>query len=137
MRAFHLPLFAALAGCTTLSAPYPAPGAEPVRLLVQQSETNLRKLVLSLSDPAAVPAFAEAAAGLDAARVAVATDAVLGGADFGLAVQAERAALGVTLAICADGVAKMAGADRAEAARYARGTFAFTCLGPLGVFAGR
>ncbi|MGL6044710.1 MAG: hypothetical protein ACRC1J_12375, partial [Sandaracinobacteroides sp.] len=135
------PLFAALAGCTTLSAPYSAPGSEPIRLLVQQSEGDLRKLLFDLADPAAVPAFAEISAGLDAARVAVATDAVLGaadfGADFGLALQAERAALGVTLKICADGVDRMAALGRADAASYARGTFAFTCLVPLGMFAAR
>jgi hypothetical protein len=137
MRPRYLPLFAVLAGCTTLSAPYPSAGAEPIRLLLQQSEADLRRLVRDLSDPAAVPAFAEVASGLDSARVAVATDAVLGAGDFGLALQAERAALGVTLKLCADGVDRMAAADRPAAAGYARGTFAFTCLVPLGVFAGR
>jgi hypothetical protein len=137
MRAFQLPLFAALAGCTTLSAPLAGPADTSLRLAVGAAEAGVRRLVLDLSDPAATPDFAATVAALDSARVAVATDAILSGADFGLALQAERAALGVTLAVCADGVGRMASAEPAAAAGYARGTFAFTCLAPLGVFGGR
>jgi hypothetical protein len=137
MRVFHLPLFAALAGCTTLSAPLPGPTDPALRPTVAAAEAAMRGLVLDLSDPAADPDFAGATVALDAARVAVLTDAIRMGADFGLAYQAERAALGVTLGVCADGVGRMAAAEPAAAAGYARGTFAFTCLAPLGVFAAR
>jgi hypothetical protein len=137
MRVFHLPLFAALAGCTTLSAPLPGPGDGAVRLALGAAEAAVRQYVLGLADQAAAPDPAPARAALQAARVTVATEAVLSAADFGLAHQAERAALGVTLTICAEGVERMAAADRAGAEAYGRGTFAFTCLAPLGVFAGR
>jgi hypothetical protein len=137
MRFVYVPLFAALAGCTTLSAPLPGPADGAVRPLLAAAESGLRRLVLDLSDPVATPDFAAASLALDQARVAVMTDAIRSGADFGLAYQAERAALGVALGVCTDGVSRMAGAERATAAKYARGTFAFTCLVPLGVFAGR
>jgi hypothetical protein len=137
MRMISLPLFAALAGCATLSAPLPGPGSSNLRLAVGAAEAGVRGLVLGLPDPAALPDFAAASAALDAARVAVATDAIRSGADFGFALQAERAALGVTLKVCADGVERMAAADRAAAASYARGTFGLVCLAPLGVLAGR
>lgn len=136
MRLFHLPLLAALAGCATLS-PLPWPRDAEVRLIVRQTEGELRGLLQDLADPVAVPAYARASGVLDAARVAVATDAALAGADFGLAAQAERAALGVTLTVCAQGVAKLAGSPRDEAERYARGVFSLTCVVPLGVFAVR
>lgn len=136
MRLFHLLLLAALAGCTTL-APLPGPGDAEVRLAVRQTEGELRDLMRDLADPAAVPAYARAAGVLEAARVMVATDAILGAADFGLERQAERAALGVTLSLCSQGVAKMAALPRDDAERYARGGFSLGCLVPLGVFAVR
>lgn len=138
MHLVHLPLLAALAGCTTLSAPQASLGLPTsLRLSVGAAEAGVRQLVLDLSDPAATPDFAATVAALDSARVAVATDAIVAGADFGFQLQAERAALGVTLAVCAEGVGRMAVADRAAAAGHARGTFAFTCLAPLGVFSAR
>lgn len=135
MRALQLPLFATLAGCTTLAAPLPAPQAPEIRQVVGEAETQVRRLVFGLSDGSA-PDFAPALAALDLARVTVATSSLLAGPEIGLAAQAERTALGVTLAICAEGVKRMAAAPDTAAA-YARGTFGFTCVVPLGVFAGR
>lgn len=135
MRAFHLPLFAALAGCTTLSMPLPDAGDPDIRAAVGAAEAEVRGLVFGLSD-GKTPDFGAALAALDAARVTVATAAVLAGPEIGLAAQAERAALGVTLTVCAEGVKRMAAAPD-TAAGYARGAFSFTCVVPLGVFAGR
>lgn len=136
MRLFHLPLLAALAGCSTL-APLPGPGEPEVRLLVQRADRELATLLSDIADPVAVPDYAAAAAVLDAARVQVATDAILAGMDFGLAGQAERAALGVTLTLCVEGVAKMAALPKAAAARQARGVFGVSCVAPLRVLAVR
>ncbi len=135
MRIVHLPLFAALAGCTTLAGPLPAPHDPLIRQVVGTAEAEVRRLVFGLADGAA-PDFAAALAALDQARVTVATASVLAGPEIGLAAQAERAALGVTLTVCSEGVKRMAAAPEAAAA-YARGTFGFSCVVPLGVFAGR
>lgn len=135
MRVFHLPLFAALAGCTTLAVPLPGAQDPEIRTVVGAAEDEVRRLVFGLSDGSA-PEFGAALAALDVARVTVATASVLAGPEIGLAAQAERAALGVTLGICAEGVKRMAAAP-GTAAAYARGAFSFTCVVPLGVFAGR
>ena len=135
MRLFHLPLFAALAGCTTLAAPLPAAHDPSIRQSVGAAEAEVRRLAFGLSD-GAQPDFGAALAALDSARVTVATASVLAGPEIGLAAQAERAALGVTLAVCAEGVKRMAAAPE-TAAGYARGAFSFSCVVPLGVFAGR
>jgi hypothetical protein len=136
MRLFHLPLLAALAGCSTL-VPLPGPGEPEVRLLVQRADRELGALLADIADRVTVPDYAAAAAALEVARVKVATDAILAGADFGLAGQAERAALGVTLTLCAEGVAKMARLSKAEAARQAQGVFGVSCVVPLRVLAVR
>jgi hypothetical protein len=135
MRAIHLPLFAVLAGCTTLGAPLPGPHDREIRDVVGTAEAAVRGLVFGLSD-GSPPDFGTALAALDAARVTVATASVLAGPEIGLAAQAERAALGVTLTVCAEGVKRMAAAP-GTAAGYARGTFSFSCVVPLGVFAAR
>lgn len=135
MRAFHLPLFAALAGCTTLSAPLPDRNAPEIRAAVGAAEAEVRRLVFGLAD-GTTPDFAPALAALDTARVTVATSSVLAGPEIGLAAQTERAALGVTLTVCAEGVKRMAAAPE-TAATYARGTFSLSCVVPLGVFAAR
>jgi hypothetical protein len=140
MRIFQLPLLAAplfstLAGCTTLTAPLPGAHDPEIRAAAGAAEAQVRGLVFGLADGAA-PDFGAALAALDVARVTVATASVLAGPEIGLAAQAERAALGVTLTVCAEGVKRMAAAPKAAAA-YARGTFSFTCVVPLGVFAAR
>jgi hypothetical protein len=135
MHIFHLPLFAALAGCTTLAPALPGAHDPEIRTVVGTAEAEVRGLVFGLSD-GATPDFGAALAALDVARVTVATASVLAGPEIGLAAQAERAALGVTLSVCAEGVKRMA-ASPDTAAGYARGTFGFTCVVPLGVFAGR
>lgn len=136
MRLFLLPLLVLLAGCSTL-VPLPGPGEPEVRLLVQRADRELGALLADIADPVAVPDYAAAASALDAARVQVATDAILAGVDIGLAGQAERAALGVTLTFCADGVARMARLPKEEAAREAQGVFGVSCVVPLRVLAVR
>ncbi len=135
MRVFQLPLLATLAGCATLAPALPGAHDPEIRAVVGAAEAQVRGLVFGLSDGAS-PDFGAALAALDVARVTVATASVLAGPEIGLAAQAERAALGVTLTVCADGVKRMA-ATPESAAGYARGTFAFSCVVPLGVFAGR
>jgi hypothetical protein len=136
MRAFQLPLLAALAGCTTLAPALPGAHDPEIRNLVGTAEAQVRGLVFGLSD-GATPDFGAALAALDVARITVATASVLAGPEIGLAAQAERAALGVTLTVCAEGVKRMAAAEPLAAQSYARGTFSFSCVVPLGVFAGR
>ncbi|WP_199554377.1 hypothetical protein [Sandaracinobacteroides hominis] len=123
MKMIFIPMFAALAGCVTVPVA-PAAPSESVRLAVSKTALELRGLVQALADPVAVPGFEAASAVLTEARLAVAQEAV----GAGLAQQAELAALGVTLKICADGV------ERLEAERLSRGEFVVTCLGPLGWF---
>lgn len=123
MKLIYLPMLAALAGCVTLPVASGGPG-DSVQLLVSKSAAELRGLVQALGDPAVMPGFEAAGAVLTEARVAVAREAV----GAGLAQQAELAALGVTLKICADGV------ERLEGARMSRGEFVLTCVGPLGWF---
>jgi hypothetical protein len=135
VRVFQLPLFAALAGCTTLAPAFPDAHDPEIRTVVATAESEVRRLVFGLSDGAA-PDFGAALGALDLARVTVATASVLAGPRIGLAAQAERAALGVTLTVCAEGVKRMAAAPE-TAAGYARGAFSFSCVVPLGVFAGR
>jgi hypothetical protein len=135
MRIVYLPCFAALAGCTTFAAPLPGAQDPEIRSVVGIAEAEVRRLVFGLSDGTA-PDFGAALAALDVARVTVATASVLAGPEIGLAAQAERTALGVTLMVCAEGVKRMAAAPDTAAA-YARGTFSFTCVVPLGVFAAR
>ncbi len=135
MRIFQLPLFAVLAGCTTLAAPLPGAHDPEIRAVVGAAEAEVRRLVFGLVDGAA-PDFGATLAALDVARVTLATASVLAGPEIGLAAQAERAALGVTLTVCAEGVKRMAAAPEG-AAGYARGGFNFTCVVPLGVFAAR
>ena len=135
MRVCHLPLFAALAGCTTLSAPFPDPQAPLIRQSVGTAEAAVRRLVFGLADGSESD-FGAALAALDEARVTVATASVFAGPEIGLAAQAERAALGVTLTVCAEGVKRMEAAPE-SAAGYARGGFSFSCVVPLGVFAAR
>jgi hypothetical protein len=106
-----------------------------IRQSVGTAEVEVRRLVFGLSD-GVEPDFSAALAALDAARVTVATASVLAGPEIGLAAQAERAALGVTLTVCAEGVKRMAAAPD-TAAGHARGAFSFTCVVPLGVFAAR
>lgn len=135
MRIFQLPLLAALAGCTTLAPGLPSAHDPEIRLILATAEAEVRGLVFNLAD-GTTPDFGAALAALDAARVTVATASVLAGPEIGLAAQAERAALGVTLSVCAEGVKRMAAAPD-TAAGYARGTFTFGCVVPLGVFAAR
>jgi hypothetical protein len=130
-----LVLAALLPGCMTMAPSFPAPGEAAVRAEVRLAEAELRALVNGLSDPVAVADFDAARTALLSARTAVATDAVIGGLDVGLALNAERAALGVTLGVCAEAVERLAAAPRPEAARMVRGPFAFTCLTPLSLFA--
>ncbi|TPE59510.1 hypothetical protein FJQ54_13595 [Sandaracinobacter neustonicus] len=136
MRVIYLPALAALAGCATLPAPSLQPGAADIRLSVAAAEAGLRQLVLDVQDPAATADYTGVAAALDVARVTVATQALLGAEDFTPALAAERALLGVTLKVCADGVAAMQAAPQ-DAGTFARGAFGFTCLVPLSLFAVR
>ena len=137
MRKIFISAFAALAGCATLPPAAPQPGDAEIRLSLSAAEASLRQLVVDVQDAAAVPDYAGSLARLDVASVTVATQAVLGAADYGAALAAERALLGVTLKVCTDGVAKMAAGERAEAQAFARGQFGFSCLVPLSLFAVR
>ncbi len=136
MRQFQLPALALLAGCATGPVPPFQPGAATIRLTVAAAESALRRLSLEVQGQAVAPDFAGASALLDQARVTVATESVLGSADFAPALAAERALLGVTLKVCADGVETMQ-AEPGAAASFARGPFGVTCLLPLSLFAMR
>ena len=137
MHKIFIPAFVALTGCTPLPPATPQPGDAEIRLALSAAEASLRQLVLDVQDDAAVPDYAGSLARLDVASVTVATQAVLGAVDYGAALAAERALLGVTLKVCTDGVAKMAAGERAEAKTFARGQFGFSCLVPLSLFAVR
>ena len=136
MRHFHLPALALLAGCATVPAGSFQPGAAQIRLTVAAAESALRQLALDVQGQAVAPDYAGVSTLLDAARVTVATESVLADGDFTPALAAERALLGVTLKICADGVDTMR-ADPGSAAPFARGQFGFSCLLPLSLFAVR
>ena len=136
MRHFHLPALALLAGCVTVPAGSFQPGAAHIRLTVAASESALRQLVLDVQGQDVAPDYAGVSTLLDAARVTVATESVLADGDFTPALAAERALLGVTLKVCADGVDAMR-ADPGSAAPFARGQFGFSCLLPLSLFAVR
>jgi hypothetical protein len=137
MSKIFIPAFVALTGCATLPAVAPQPGDAEIRLALSAAEASLRQLVLDVRDDAAVPDYAGSLARLDVARVTVATQAVLGAATYGAVRTAERALLGVTLKVCADGVEKMAAGGRADAQVYAQGQLGFSCLVPLSLFAVR
>jgi hypothetical protein len=134
MRASALLSLLLLGGCTTLAvAAPPAPDPE-VRVAVARSAAELRALLDTLAAPAAVPDYAAARGALATARARVLGSSLRAGAADGVAAQAERAALGVTLRLCADGVDRLESLPRADAQRYARAGFAIACLAPLALF---
>lgn len=129
MRYFLLPLLASLAGCATL--PDAAqPGDPRVRLLASGAEADVRQIVLNIGEP--LPPFTDVSAGLARAQAEAAGLAIL--TDDG-SLRAQYAALAVTLRICVVGVDRLEAASREDAVKLARGSFALTCLLPLGGFA--
>jgi hypothetical protein len=120
-----------LAGCATFGVA-PLDTAPSVRLLLGESEAALRALVTDLQAPTAPVEWRAAGTTVDSARVAVAARALVSNP-----AQADAPGLiaaGVTLRLCQDGLDRLetrAAADRAAAARLARGEFTLTCLVPL------
>lgn len=135
MWKYALPLLL-LSGCATL--PMPAIGLAPqAQLQVARSEAQVRALILGLRDPAGDAAIPAVAASIDAARITIAGQAAIGDpSDFNIT---SLVALGVTLAICRDGLARIEQKlpDRNSAIRYARGEYALVCLAPLSVLSVR
>lgn len=130
MRAFLFLLFLTTSGCASLPLHGTAP--ESVRMLVRQSEADLRALLADLDHPAALPDYAAALGGLESARIALLTQSLLA-LDNGLEAQAGLAAAGVTLKLCHDRVARMATASREDARAMAQTDLRLACLAPLAI----
>jgi hypothetical protein len=131
MWKYALPLMM-VTGCATLPASNDG-GTAMLKAQVAQSEAQVRSFVAGLADPAGDDSIAAVAATVDAARIAVAGHAAMGAGRASSSDLAGFLALGVTLAYCRDGLARIQQKlpDRDAAVRFARGEYALLCLAPL------
>jgi len=133
------------AGCMTLPDAA-AVGDDSVRLLVGESEAQLREMVAQLSAPAsldsstaAAAAADKAAASLDAARLSLLARAANRASEPGLLATTDLAVIGVTLSICRESLRKIdrrMATDWDAAGRLAHGELEFLCLVPLETLGG-
>ncbi len=120
-----------LAGCTSVPMPQPA---GPALMLIVGDLSAAVESVLAARPDAAPEALARAAAQIDAARAEVVARLAAPGDGRGLGAAAAIGALGATIALCEDGLARLgalqrAGADTAIPERRLR----LSCLLPLGL----
>mgnify|MGYP001105630078 CR=1 FL=1 len=134
----YLPALAALSlgGCVSLPADYAGAGYDSAEL-TRQASLQVETLVFSVG-PGGAPDFAAAQLAIERARMAVVARISMGIGSLGLEQYAGLGALGATLTLCQDGVARLQAlhaADPDSAMVQARTRFWPGCAMPLGLAA--
>ncbi len=131
-----LSLGGALGGCVSLPADYAADGRDTAEL-TRLASASVETLVLSIG-PGGTPDFAATQMAIEQARLAVVMQVAMGLGRLGLERYAGLGALGATLSVCQDGVARLQvlhASDPESAMIQARTRFWPGCAMPLGLAA--